>query len=129
VLQRHWAARNVLMVGPLVQAGLVFVIFTVQAFVPYAFATSMFVAALQFTHVFAFGLIARLEPSGRTLAATPAMMMTGAAIGPVLGGTLVKFSGYPFIGWAALVAGSLALFCFSRLPRPEAIGPAVRVVV
>ena len=36
------------------------------------------------------------------LAATPAMLMTGAAIGPILGGTLVKALGYGSLGAAAL---------------------------
>jgi hypothetical protein len=48
-----------------------------------------------FTHTFAFGLLSRLEGTGRALAATPAMLMVGSAVGPLLGGTLVKFFGYP----------------------------------
>jgi predicted MFS family arabinose efflux permease len=77
----------------------------------------VFAAVMIFTHTFAFGLMARLEPSGRAMAATPAMVMIGAAIGPVLGGILVQSFGYTSLGPVALVLGSLAVLCFSRLPR------------
>jgi hypothetical protein len=53
------------------------------------------------------------------------MLMTGAAIGPVLGGTLVKYVGYGGIGIAAVVLASAAVLCFSRLPgRHAALQPA-----
>jgi predicted MFS family arabinose efflux permease len=45
------------------------------------------------------------------------MMMSGAAIGPVLGGTLVKFSSYQALGAAAVVMGAIAFFCFMQLSR------------
>jgi len=73
-----------------------------------------------FTHTFAFGLLAKLEPSGRALAATPAMMMTGAAVGPVLGGTLAKAFGYGSLALAAAFVAAVAIACFSRLPAPAA---------
>jgi hypothetical protein len=54
------------------------------------------------------------------------MMLSGAAIGPVLGGTLVKFAGYQALGIAAVLIGALALFCFAQLPRvaSPALAPA-----
>ena len=61
-------------------------------------------------------------PAGREIvwrsrgAATPAMLMTGAAIGPIVGGTLVKAFGYGSLGATALVIGAIAVFCFSRIP-------------
>ena len=67
-----------------------------------------------FTHTFAFGLLARLDPSGRALAATPAMIMIGAAIGPVLGGTFAKVFGYGSIGLAAVAVATMAVMSFSR---------------
>ena len=72
------------------------------------------------------GLLARLDPSGRAMAATPAMLMVGAAIGPILGGTLVKLFGYGSLGVAALVIAAVAVFCFSCIPsaRREALGAA-----
>ena len=79
-----------------------------------------------FTHTFAFGLIARPDPSGRALAATPAMLMVGSAIGPILGGTLVKFQGYGSLGLAAAAIACIAVACFSRTrqAQPQALGLA-----
>lgn len=117
LLEKRWSARTVLLVGPTLQVLLVCVIMGSTSFAPYAAAASVFAAVMIFTHTFAFGLMARLEPSGRAMAATPAMLMIGAAIGPVLGGTLVQSFGYPSLGLAALTLGSIAVLCFSRLPR------------
>jgi len=108
--------RHVLLVGPVIQALLAATIMNAPGFYAFAGAASVFVAVMIFTHTFAFGLMARLEPSGRAMAATPAMLMVGAAIGPVLGGTLVKTAGYGSLGLAALLIGSLAVLCMSRLP-------------
>jgi predicted MFS family arabinose efflux permease len=118
VLERRLRARNVLLAGPVVQAMLAAVVMNATTFEPYAAAASVFAAVVIFTHTFAFGLLARLEPSGRALAATPAMMMTGAAIGPVLGGTLVKSAGYGSLALAAAALAAVAVICFSRLPTP-----------
>lgn len=126
LLEKRWSARNVMMGGPVAQALLVATIFTASSFVPYAVAGSLFVAVMLFTHVFGFGMLARLDATGRALAATPAMMMTGAAIGPVLGGTLVKFAGYSAIGIAAMMLGGIALLCFAQLPRIGASDPVLK---
>ncbi len=123
LLERRLPARGVLLAGPPAQAVLAATLFMSTTYLPYAVAASMFVAVILFVHPFGFGLLARLDPSGRILAATPAMMMTGAALGPVLGGTLVKLHGYPAVGLAACVVATLSTFCFSRLPsltRPPA---------
>ncbi len=120
LLEKRWPAHRVLLAGPVLQALLVQVIMGSTTFAPYAAAASVFAAVMIFTHTFAFGLMARLEPTGRAMAATPAMLMVGAAIGPVLGGTLVQSFGYASLGLAALVLGSVAVLCFSRLPRQDA---------
>ncbi len=117
LLERRLAARTVMLVGPVLQALVSLVIMNVSAFIPYAVAVCLFAPVLIFTHVFAFGLLARLDPSGRAMAATPAMVMVGAAIGPFLGGTLVKNFGYGAIGVAALVIAVCAVYAFSRLPK------------
>ncbi len=116
LLERRLAARTVMLVGPVLQALVSLVIMNVSAFIPYAVAVCLFAPVLIFTHVFAFGLLARLDPSGRAMAATPAMVMVGAAIGPFLGGTLVKNFGYGSLGLAAALVAAVAVFCFSRLP-------------
>lgn len=129
VLERRWAARSVMIAGPVVQAILCAVIMTSTAFLPYAAAASVFAAVMIFTHTFAFGLLAKLDPSGRAMAATPAMLMVGAAIGPVLGGTLVKGFGYGALGIAAAGIAAIAVACFMCIPRAGAgslaIGKAV----
>jgi predicted MFS family arabinose efflux permease len=124
VTEKRWSARGVLLTGPVLQALLVALIMQSTVFAPYAAAASVFAAVMIFTHTFAFGLLARLETSGRALAATPAMLMTGAAIGPVLGGTLVKFHGYGSLALAAALIAAIAVFCFSRLPAPGVQGAA-----
>lgn len=123
-LQKRLAARSVLLGGAALQALLVCVIMLSAQFLPYALAASVFAAVMIFTHTFAFGLLAELDRSGRALAATPAMLMTGAAIGPVLGGTLVKGFGYASLALAALAIAAIALLCFSRLPRRGALAQA-----
>ncbi|MEM5317744.1 MFS transporter [Paraburkholderia sp. JHI869] len=117
LLERRLAGRRVVQAGPLVQAALALAITQSAAFAPYAAATAVFAAVMIFTHTFAFGMLARIDSTGRAVAATPAMLMTGAAIGPVLGGTLVKQSGYGSLGIAAILIAVAAVFCFSRLER------------
>ncbi len=117
ILQKRVAAKYVLMAGAGVQAILVFTVFNSASFWPYAVAGTSFAAVMLFTHVFGFGLLASMETTGRVLAATPAMMMSGAAVGPLLGGTLVKFANYQAVGGAAILIGSVALLCFIQLPR------------
>lgn len=64
--------------------------------------------------IFAFGYFAKLKPTGRLLAATPAMM-TAAEIGPILSGSLVEFFGYSVAGYPAAVIGFASFLCFRRL--------------
>jgi predicted MFS family arabinose efflux permease len=122
LLQRRLSPHRVLLVGPVVQAALALTISQSSSFLPYAAATAVFAAVMIFTHNFAFGLLAALDPTGRAVAATPAMLMIGAAIGPVLGGTLAKWAGYGSLGLAAAGVAALAVFSFSRA-RPA---PALR---
>lgn len=116
LLEQRCAARQVLLAGPMVQVALAATIMLSPVFLPYAIAASLLAAVMIFTHTFAFGLLARLDGSGRALAATPAMLMTGSALGPFLGGTLVTVSGYESLALAAACLAVIAVFCFSRLP-------------
>lgn len=126
VLEKRWAARSVLLAGPALQALLVVVIMNSPVFAPYAAAAAVFAAVMIFTHTFAFGVLARLDPSGRALAATPAMLMFGAAIGPILGGTLVKVWGYGSLGGAALVIDAVAVYAFARIHSAPGTAAAVK---
>jgi hypothetical protein len=80
-------------------------------------AAGVFSAVVIFTHTFAFGTLATIDKSGRAVAATPVMLMTGAAIGPILAGTLVKAFGYGSLGAVATVIAIVASTCFSRTTR------------
>ena len=119
LLQKHLAARKVLLVGPVVQVALAAIIMMSPAFGPYAFAAAFFAAVMIFTHTFAFGLLARLDESGRALTGTPAMLMVGSAVGPFLGGTLVNTFGYESLAVAAACLAVTAVVCFARLPSRE----------
>jgi predicted MFS family arabinose efflux permease len=114
-LEKRLAPRTVLACGPVVQALLALAMTHSQAFAPYAIAAMFFAAVMIFTHTFAFGLLAGLDPSGRAVAATPAMLMIGAAVGPILGGTVVKTAGYASLGVTAALVAACAVACF--LPR------------
>lgn len=101
-----------------------------DSYLLYAISGGGMAFTILFTHTFAFGLLARLDSSGRAVAGTPAMMMVGAAIGPFLGGTLVQYAGFDAIGLAAclLAAVQIVLFNATRrgvrnkeLTRPEPV--------
>lgn len=123
LLERRLAAATVLRLGPVVQGVLALVIATSQVLAPFALAASVFVAVMLFTHTFAFGALARLDITARVVAATPAMVMIGSAIGPVLGGTLVKAVGYGAIGVAVALIDAVALGCFWCMTR-DSVGTA-----
>jgi predicted MFS family arabinose efflux permease len=125
LLQRRLSGNRVMLAGPIVQAAIVLTITQSSTFPPYAVATAMLVSVLIFTHTFAFGAIAALDPSGRAAAATPATLMTGAAIGPLLGGTLVKSAGYGSIGIAAAVLAVLAVISFRRAQSRPVLVPSL----
>jgi predicted MFS family arabinose efflux permease len=128
LLEHRLPPRAVLLVAPPLQALVATAVMTAGAYPLYAAAAALFAPVLIFSHTFAFGLLARLDPSGRALAATPAMCMAGSAVGPLLGGTLVNWFGYASLGAAAMVLAGFAVICFSRLPRggsrPASVAPA-----
>ncbi|VVE38775.1 hypothetical protein PMO31116_04005 [Pandoraea morbifera] len=105
LLQRRLRATTVAVAGPIAQMVLAMVISQSTDFAPYALATSCWVFAMIFTHTFLFGLLARLDPTGRANASTPAMLMSGSAIGPLLGGLLIVRFGFGALGVAAVVIG------------------------
>ncbi|MYM81860.1 MFS transporter [Duganella sp. FT50W] len=124
LLQQRWPARRVVLGGPVAQAALALTIATSSGYLPYAIAGALFAAVMIFTHTFAFGLVAQLDPGGRALSATPAMLMVGAAIGPLLGGTLVQHAGYGMLGSAAVALAVLAVYCFAQAGRHPATAAA-----
>lgn len=123
LLQRRLRATTVAVAGPVVQIVLALVISQATQFAPYAVATACWVFAMIFTHTFLFGLLARLDPSGRANASTPAMLMSGSAIGPLLGGLLIVRFGFGALGVAATVIG-LACVLLMRRVRDTDTTPA-----
>jgi predicted MFS family arabinose efflux permease len=115
LLQHRLPAYRVAVCAPLVQAALALMITLASAFGPYALAASVYAFVMIFAHTFLFGLIARLDTSGRAVAATPAMMMTGAALGPALAGIVATRAGFGGIGILAVIIAVLAVAMFARV--------------
>lgn len=114
ILDKRLKTSTVVLVGPVAQAALALLITQGEGFAHYAVGSALLVAVMIFTHTFAFGMLAKLDVTGRAVAATPAMLMIGGAIGPILGGTLVKAMGYGGLGLAAVLVDALAVWFFLR---------------
>lgn len=128
LLQKKWSPIAVGFAGPVGQAVLALTMSSTLAFASYAFAASLYVFMMIFTHTFLFGLLTRLDPSGRAAAATPAMMMLGSCIGPALGGGVVQGIGYEGLGWAACAISAIAVFFMVQVrQRNTAQVPVARV--
>ena len=125
LLQGKLSVARVMMIGPVLQGALGFTLSHAPSYAAYAVAASLFVSTLIFTHTFAFGFLAREDRSGRAVASTPVMVMTGAAFGPLLGGVLAQQLGYASLGWAALVIGLLSALSFSLAVRPAGFAKPV----
>lgn len=112
LLEKRWSPKKVVLIGPFLQAVLALLISQSTFFAGYVVGALFFAGVLIFTHTFAFGMLAKLDVSGRAVAATPAMLMTGSAIGPLLGGTLVKDYGYVGLGACAVLFAAISILCF-----------------
>ncbi|WP_417723002.1 MFS transporter [Salipiger sp.] len=119
LLEKRLPARRVVMAGPVVQAALALALTFATAFAVWAPVAAVFVAVQIFTHTFAFGLLARMDKSGRAAAATPAMLMTGSALGPIVGGMLMESLGIGALGVMAVGIAALSVTCFARGTRAE----------
>ena len=117
LLERKWSAFVVGMAGPIGQALLALMMTASTDYAYYAVAASLYVFMVIFTHTFLLGLLARLDTSGRAVAATPAMMMLGSCIGPALGGGIVQTVGYPGLGWAACAVAVVAIVAMTQAQR------------
>ena len=95
LLEKRPSPNAVLLAGPVLQAAIALAITFSGGFVGYA-APALFFAR-------------------DDLAGTPAMLMIGAAVGPILGGVLVQGVGYRGLGAAAVLIASVAVFLFSRV--------------
>jgi predicted MFS family arabinose efflux permease len=120
LLEKRVSPNAVLLGGPIAQAAIALAIAFSGGFAAYTAPAVFFAAVMIFTHTFAFGLLSKLDPTARALAATPAMLMIGAAIGPILGGALVQGFGYGALGVAAIVIAAAAVVLFSKVQAPHA---------
>ncbi|OLP44991.1 MFS transporter [Rhizobium oryziradicis] len=114
VLQTRVSATLITQIGPAVQAVLAVIVTSATVFTVWAPAAAVFVSIQIFTHTFAFGRLAKLDPTGRAVAATPAMLMVGAALGPIVGGALGQNLGYSALGVAAVVVGIISIGFFTK---------------
>lgn len=120
LLEKRLPAFTVIRIGAVVQAILALAMATTGVFPLWAAVTAVFVGVQIFTHPFAFGLLAAMDRSGRAVAATPAMLMVGSALGPLVGGALGQAFGFGALGVAAVLVGCLALASFSLAYRASA---------
>ena len=116
LFQNKIQVKTVAISGALAQGLLAVFLFTTTNFWVYAVIGAIAGFVMIFTHIFLFGFLAALDPSGRAVAGTPAMIMFGSALGPIIGGTLVVNAGYPWIGVIAAVFDAAAIIiCFLRI--------------
>lgn len=118
LLQHRLPALRVAMAGAVAQAAVACAITWGGTYPVYFAGVAVLSFVMLFTHTFVFGHLARIEPSGRANAATPAMIMTGSATGPLLGGILAQTGGYPALGVAALAIAVVAVVAFARSGAP-----------
>lgn len=119
LLENRLSARRVVLAGPVVQATLALVLTFATVLTVWAPVAAIFVAVQIFTHTFAFGLLARMDRTGRAVAATPAMLMTGSALGPIVGGILMETFGIGALGVTAVIVAVLSVTCFARGTRAQ----------
>jgi len=124
LLEKRVDATTVICTVPVLQAVFAMIITHTSSYLLYAVAGPMMAFTIIFTHTFAFGLLARLDPTGRAVAGTPAMLMVGAAIAPFLGGTLIKFIGVGAIGYTAILLVVLELLLFNQTRKAVMRGQA-----
>ncbi|SDI49620.1 Predicted arabinose efflux permease, MFS family [Paraburkholderia steynii] len=117
VLQRRLDARAVALTAPWAQAALALTVTNAATFLPYALAGSIYPFVTLFAHTFLFGLIARIDQSGRAVASTPAMIMSGSAVGPLLAGTLALGMGYWAIGICVVLFAAVSTLLVWRIPH------------
>lgn len=121
LLEKRISPKIVIVLGPVLHAALCLMLTQTQTYDVYLMGACLFPVVMTFTHTFIFGYLARLDPSGRAVAATPVMLMSGSAIGPFLGGTVAQIFGYASLGWmvVGLAMFSVAFFLASVRGKPR----------
>lgn len=121
-LEHRLSVKLVLFIGPLLHATMVAVLMHTAQLPYYMAAIAALPSLLIFMHTFVFGAMAKMDTSGRTLAAFPGAIMVGSALGPLVGGALVKFSGYSAVAMAGATLMVIAVFCFLPMTRRKDVG-------
>lgn len=117
LLQKRLPPISVAVGAVLLQVILAFTISNSLTFGPFAGAASIYAAVIIFAHPFLFGLTARLDPSGRANALTPAMLMIGSALAPAVAGVVAERFGFAGLGLAVAGFGIVGIACFLALGR------------
>ncbi|WP_322053035.1 MFS transporter [Paraburkholderia bannensis] len=117
LLEKRIKATTVISIVPTMQAVCAMIATHTWSYPLYAASGALMAFTILFTHTYAFGLLAKLDTTGRAVAATPAMLMVGAAIAPFVGGTLVRFIGFGAIGYTAIVLVAIELLMFNLTRR------------
>lgn len=114
LLEKRLSVTAIIAFGPIFQG--IFSLLTTHTheYIVFALAGPFMAFTILFVHTFAFGLLARLDPTGRAVAGTPAMLMVGAAVAPFISGTLVKFISFEAIGYACCIVVAVQVFLFSK---------------
>lgn len=115
LLERRLRPERAIVGGVVLHMVLVVLVTQVSLLEVYVPLVAILTAPMLFVHTFLFGLMARLDPSGRAVAATPAMLMIGSAVGPALGGTLLVAFGYGGLGIGVAAFGGVAALFFSLI--------------
>jgi len=102
LLQSRISATMVAIVGVLAHGAIALGIMTALVYEQFFASLICLPFVMLFTHIFVFGHLAKIEPTGRAVAGTAAMVMTGSAVGPLLGGTIVQTIGYSPLGYLAM---------------------------
>lgn len=121
LLEKRLRPDRAIVGGTLVHMALVLLVTQVSRLEVYMPVVAILTTPMLFMHTFLFGLLARLDPSGRAVAATPAMLMIGSAIGPALGGTLLVTGGYPGLGIGVAGFGLVAAIFFFLMHDRKAV--------
>ena len=115
LLEQRLRPERAIVGGVVLHMVLVVLVTQVSRLDVYVPLVAILTAPMLFVHTFLFGLMARLDPSGRAVAATPAMLMIGSAVGPALGGTLLVAFGYGGLGIGVAAFGGVAALFFSLI--------------
>lgn len=98
VLQKRLPPLKTAIIGSIFYGALAFTIMAVPGYPAFFIPLILYPSAMLLTHTFTFGHLAKIEPTGRAVAATPAMNMTGSMIAPLLGGSSCKLRDMPRSG-------------------------------